>query len=98
MHAKNNDDYLFKDTGFDYILPENDKEKTKQSWSDEVSENESHKQENKGATYNIIIALTRFYVTDNATDIKGNSIAEKHTNINSLFIYYNGYQGSNYIF
>jgi hypothetical protein len=27
MHAKNHEDYIFKDTGFDYELPDDDKRK-----------------------------------------------------------------------
>jgi hypothetical protein len=40
---------------------------------------------------------THFYTTDNAADIKGKSIAEKRNFINALFIYFNGFQGSNYL-
>ena len=98
MHAHNNNDNMFEDTGFDYILPPIEKGKKKQSWSEELEQNEgSHDQENQGATYNIITAPTRFYVTDSTSDIKGKSIAEKCTFINSLFVRFNGYQGSTYI-
>ena len=99
MHAHNNNDNMFEYTGFDYILPPVEKGKKKQSWSEELEQNEgSHDQENQGANYNIITAPTRFYATDNASDIKGKSIAEKCTFINSLFVRFNGYQGSTYVF
>src|SRR5215216_3850393 len=97
MHAKDNVENMFKDTGFDYNLSPIVKGKDNKSWVDDMENDESREQENKGATYNIITAPTRFYATDNASDIKGNSIAENRTIINSLFICYNGYQGSNYI-
>ena len=97
MHAKDNNDNMFKDTGFDYQLPPTVIVKDNNSWADDMENEESREQENSGATYNIITALTHFYVTDNASDIKGKFIADKHTNINSLFICYNGYQGSTYI-
>ena len=98
MHAHASNKGLFEDTAYEQILPDNIKGKNKQTWSDEMEENdESHDQEKSGASFNIITAPTHFYATDNASDIKGNSIAEKRTFINSLFIRYNGYQGSTYI-
>ena len=57
----------------------------------------SHDQETKAQSFNIIIAPTRFFMTDTATDIKGKTIAEKRTTVNSLFVLFNGFQGSTYI-
>src|ERR687897_590387 len=58
---------------------------------------ETRDQEDNTASFNIITTPTHFYVIDNTSDIKGKSIAEKRTAINSLFIYYDSYQGSTYI-
>src|SRR5215216_4640655 len=98
MHANNNKNNMFLDTGFDYILPANTKGKQKQTWSEEVENNEETRdQETRGVSFNVITAPTRFYATDNASDIKGKSIAEKRTFVNSLFVRFDGYQGSTYV-
>jgi hypothetical protein len=76
------------------------KGKNKQTWSDEMDEAEASTSNNKNAKdrqFQVITAPTRFYATDNATDIKGKTIAEKRNFINALFIHFNGFQGSNYL-
>ena len=80
-------------------LPITNKGKQKQTWSEEMDDkdDETRDQEDNTTSFNIITAPTHFYATDNVSDIKGNSIAEKRTAINSLFIHYDGYQGSTYI-
>src|SRR3954454_9948044 len=77
------------------------KGKNKQTWSDEMDEAEASSSSNnknaKDRQFSIITAPTRFYATDNASDIKGKSIAEKRNFINALFIHFNGFQRSNYL-
>src|SRR4051812_50200959 len=51
----------------------------------------------KDQYFSIITASTQFYATDNAADIKRKSIAEKRNLINTLFIHFTGFQGSNYL-
>jgi hypothetical protein len=45
----------------------------------------------------ILLYSTHFYISDNTSDIKGKSVAEKHMFINSLFIYFDSFQDFTYI-